>query len=76
MPQRVIQANWFTEGGSNRPIGIIISKNAQGEKVAHIGTGYGNYEHIDAAHIVDWGAKLPVEVLEHIVATMKNANSG
>lgn len=56
---KIIDAIWFTEMGSFRPIGIVIGKDEQtNETKAYIGTAFGNDEAADAAHIAAAGARL------------------
>lgn len=58
---KILNAIWFTEHGSSRPIGIIlgIDENTKEHK-AFIGTGNGVSEEIDAGYIASHGAKFPV----------------
>ena len=56
---KIIDAIWFAECGSTRPIGIVMVEDEHtGKLKAYIGTGHGYDEGVDAIHIVSKGAKL------------------
>lgn len=63
----IIQAIWFTEMGSMRPIGIVLGvDNITGERKAFIGTASGDDEGADAERIAAGGAKLRVGTVNSI----------
>jgi hypothetical protein len=65
---KILNARWFTEMGSLRPIGIILGQDEKtGEYKSYIGTGDGNSEEYDAQQILRRGAKFPVEQAKLIV---------
>ena len=56
---KILNAIWFTEIGSIKPIGIVICEDEHiGKKQAYIGTGFGNDEEADSAKIAARNAKL------------------
>ena len=64
---KIVDAIWFTEMSSIRPIGIVISVDEQtGNTKAYIGTAIGNDEGVDALHIVTTGATLHPRIVKNI----------
>ena len=64
---KIIDAIWFTEHASTRPIGIVIVEDEHTGKIkAYIGTGHGYDEGVDAYHIVSNGAKLDPSITMNI----------
>lgn len=58
---KILNAIWFSELGSARPIGIVLGFNeATKEYTAYIGTSNGVSEELDAKHIAMHGAKFPI----------------
>jgi len=56
---KILRSIWFTEAGSNKPIGVVIVETPQGQK-SYIGTGNGQDEGQDALKIATFGAKFPI----------------
>lgn len=70
---KIIDVIWFTQMGSLAPIGIVIGENeVTNERMAYIGSGFGNDERTDEKHIMDTGAKLRLPVLMRITAQLAN----
>ena len=64
---KIVNAFWFTEMGSTKPIGIVICEDKDiGKKQAYIGTGLGLDEAHDAANIVARGARLHASTVNNI----------
>lgn len=62
---KIVGACWFTEMGSNRPIGVVIVEN-EFERKAYIGTAYGINEMADSKYIAERGAKFPLDMAEKL----------
>ena len=59
---KIINAVWFSEGGSNRIIGVVFGVDEiTGEYKAYIGTGIGFDEGTDADLIATHGSKFPIK---------------
>ena len=57
---KLIDSLWFTEMGSNKPIGIVKVFDEITKKYQYfIGTGYGDNEDEDAQKIKETGSKFP-----------------
>ena len=73
---KIIDAIWFTEMGSQRPIGIVIGEDEHtGKKKAYIGTAFGNDKGADAAHIAATGAKLHPIIAMKIATTLADSEA-
>jgi len=69
---KVINAIWFNEMGSFRPIGIVVAEDeATGERKAYVGTGAGQDEYTDAHSIIKRGAKLRTPTSYEIYSLLK-----
>ena len=69
---KIINAFWFTECGSTRPIGIIIGEDdITKERKAYIGSGYGFDEGVDAGHIAEMGAKFTLNISKNISSQLE-----
>lgn len=69
---KIIDTIWFMEMGSKSPIGIVLSEDVlTGEKKAYIGTGNGLDADADRKLIAARGARLPIQILEHLLKELK-----
>lgn len=72
---KIIDVKWFTEGFSNRAIGIVlVLDEVTGEHKAYLGTGDGLDEDADAKHISEWGAKVHISQLDDVLDWMLRIN--
>jgi len=63
---KAIDVRWFTEMGSEKPIGIVKAVDTiTGETKFYIGTGYGLDESQDVSKILNMGGKVQPEYLEN-----------
>ena len=70
---KIIDAIWFTEMGSSKPIGIVFGETNIGEREAYIGTGEGFNQILDSIKIAKTGAKFHHTMLAQIVRYLKAA---
>jgi hypothetical protein len=70
MPDKTISATWFSSATTPLPIGIVVVEQ-DGERHAFIGCGYGCNEPDDIQHIVEWGAKLHLEMVWKVTQDLK-----
>ena len=55
---KILDVHWFSQSGVPSTIGIVITKNGDGEVTARIGTGLSFDEDEDIKRIVDFGGKV------------------
>lgn len=65
---KVIYSTWFTS--LNGYAGIVIGEAEDGKRKAYIGIGDGIDEKADERFILEWGAKLPPDLLRKVLALL------
>lgn len=65
-----VDSVWFTSPSGH--VGIVTGEDEFTRKrKAYIGVGHGHNQDVDTFHLLEWGAPLPLEALEGLVAYLK-----